>query len=121
MRRAGGDVTNGGRVGWLGFEDGEETIGGEVAGDELGDMIVVILGNVGLPRESVSVDVRVKLRHCTENKPGLREAKLPVSVPVPGYASDLTNLTSKPFGTRARRRVFGERPVRGNKRRRRDS
>lgn len=40
-----GDVVMiGGRGGWLGFEVGEETTGGEVAGEDVVDMTVVIFG-----------------------------------------------------------------------------
>ena len=43
LRRGGGDVISGGRGGWLGFEVGEASAGGEVAGLEPGDMIAVII------------------------------------------------------------------------------
>lgn len=43
---AGDEVISGGSGGWLGFEDGEVTTGGEVAGDELAVMISVIMGRV---------------------------------------------------------------------------
>lgn len=40
-----GDVVmSGGRGGWLGFEVGEETAGGDVAGEGVADMTVVIFG-----------------------------------------------------------------------------
>lgn len=39
----GGDVMSGGRGGWFGLTPGDETGGGEVAGDEVGDMTAVIL------------------------------------------------------------------------------
>lgn len=42
--RDGGEVMRGGNGGWFGFEDGEETAGGDVAGDEFGDMTAVIAG-----------------------------------------------------------------------------
>lgn len=44
-RREGGDVINGGNGGWLGFEDGEDTGEGEVAGEtvsSVGDMTTAI-------------------------------------------------------------------------------
>lgn len=37
-------VMIGGRGGWLGFDVGEETGGGEVAGDEVADMTVDMFG-----------------------------------------------------------------------------
>lgn len=37
-------VIMGGRGGWLGFEVGEETTGGDVAGEDVADMTVVIFG-----------------------------------------------------------------------------
>lgn len=46
VRREGGDVINGGNGGWLGFEDGEDTGDGEVAGETVssaGDMTTAIL------------------------------------------------------------------------------
>jgi hypothetical protein len=39
----GGDVIRGGRGGWFGLTPGDETGGGEVAGDDVGDMTAVIL------------------------------------------------------------------------------
>jgi len=47
-RRAGGDVISGGKGGWFGFEDGEETGDGEVAGETVsivGDMTAAILAS----------------------------------------------------------------------------
>jgi hypothetical protein len=47
-RRAGGDVIRGGNGGWFGFEEGEETGEGEVAGDtasSVGDMTAAIFMN----------------------------------------------------------------------------
>lgn len=41
--REGGEVINGGSGGWFALDDGEVTAGGEVAGDELGDITAVIL------------------------------------------------------------------------------
>lgn len=38
----GGDVIRGGSGGWLGFTPGDAMGGGEVAGDDVGDMIAVI-------------------------------------------------------------------------------
>lgn len=38
----GGDVIRGGSGGWLGFVPGEVIAGGEVAGDDVGDMIAVM-------------------------------------------------------------------------------
>ncbi len=46
--RAGGEVMRGGSGGWFGFVDGGETAGGDVAGDELGDMTAVIADAGGL-------------------------------------------------------------------------
>jgi hypothetical protein len=42
-RRAGGEVIIGGSGGWLGFAPGDEMDGGDVAGDDDGDIIAVIL------------------------------------------------------------------------------
>jgi len=47
-RRAGGDVISGGNGGWLGFEEGEDTGDGEVAGEaevsSVGDMTAAMIG-----------------------------------------------------------------------------
>ena len=40
--REGGDVMSGGSGGWFALEEGEVTAGGDVAGDEFGDMTAVI-------------------------------------------------------------------------------
>ena len=55
VRRAGGEVIRGGRVGWFGFEVGEEIGDGDVAwdGDEVsseGDMTAVIFRDFGASR-----------------------------------------------------------------------
>jgi hypothetical protein len=47
LRLVGGEVIKGGKGGWLGFDDGDDTTGGEVAGDEVDDimMAVVMVGD----------------------------------------------------------------------------
>jgi hypothetical protein len=49
-RRAGGDVISGGNGGWLGFEEGEETGDGEVAGE------VVDVSSVGDTTAAISAE-----------------------------------------------------------------
>lgn len=43
LRRVGGEVINGGRGGWLGLDDGEDTAGGDVAGEEFVDIMAIIM------------------------------------------------------------------------------
>jgi hypothetical protein len=45
LLRVGGEVINGGSGGWLGFEDGDEIAGGDVAGVELGDIMAVMVND----------------------------------------------------------------------------
>lgn len=42
VRREGGEVMRGGRGGWFGLDPGDEMAGGDVAGDDDGDMIAAI-------------------------------------------------------------------------------
>jgi hypothetical protein len=42
VRREGGEVIRGGSGGWFGLDPGDEMAGGEVAGDDDGDMIAAI-------------------------------------------------------------------------------
>ncbi len=55
--RAGGEVIKGGSAGWFGLGDEEATAGGEVAGDDAGDMIAVM---VDMQSGGVEGDGRVR-------------------------------------------------------------
>lgn len=57
LLRAGGDVINGGRAGWAVAAAGGDMAGGEVAGEEPGDMMAVIVG-ISVRGRGVSLDWR---------------------------------------------------------------
>jgi hypothetical protein len=76
LRRVGGDVINGGREGWFGLPVGDVTAGGDVAGDELGDIIAVMMKR---PRTHTGLKTTwrglVDGDHCDVDAPRVGQAR----------------------------------------------